>query len=133
MGVDADIATALLERALTIPGGLPLAQPNINYAPVLGLPFNRLALFGIPPVNTFIDQGERLEGFMQVSCFRPVGEGIIQGKLAADQVVDHFPRGLSLTSGATTIRIQQRPAVAAAIAETDWLQIPVTISWVTFT
>lgn len=126
MSHDSQIIQAAFERLSTIQNAPPIAWPGINFQPpAAGIWFEAL-MFPNEPANLTMD-GDKAEqlGFFQVTvCFRP-GTGVLMPMLAAEAVIDRFPKGLDLGP----VKVRQRPWLAPTVTDDDRLFIPVTIPY----
>ena len=130
--VDGKIATAVLRRAQTLPGGLPIAWPGVDFSPETDAPAGKwIRVQHIP--NTVermtFDGLHRLRGLMQVTVFCPKGRGEIEIRDMAGAVVEHFPADLTLTEDGLTVRIMQRPEARDTMTDDLGVFIPVMIQW----
>lgn len=132
MAIEPDIYTALSQRVATIPGGLPIAWPNVKftrpgsgeYLEVAFIPNTALRL----GVNTLTPH--RHLGLLQVSAWAPRNSGAPIA--SAGRIVDHFPADLVLTAGSAEVRVTKTPDMAGMIVDDNLVQIPVTIDWEVF-
>lgn len=114
----------------TIASSTPIASPNVDYTPVVGTSFIRSTLL---PAQTLqasigIDGTNRYQGVYQVDVFSPQGTGPAAGIALVDEIIELFPRGLSLSTDDITVRVATS-SVLPAREEPDWYQIPVSIDW----
>lgn len=133
VGAEAIIADALLwwaSQLVTDPVTL-IAMPNVPFTPQIGVPFLQVTILPNMADATGIEFGSDIdhEGLAQVSVFWPVGQGEVQPKQVAAQVVAHFARGTVIYRNGLGVRVEEQPTLAPALSETDWFQVPVSIRW----
>ncbi len=113
-----------------------IAWPNVPFTPVIGSPY--LAVNDFPTdtiTRTVANDGTAIyEGFLQVSVFWPVGQGLIGVKELAGHVAAYFKRGTAIQRNGVgpVVRIERAPVIAAPIIEPAWVQVPVTVYWRSF-
>lgn len=133
VGAEAIIADALLYWAsqLTTAPTTLVANPNVPFAPQIGVPYLAVTIMPNMADATGIEFGSDIdhEGMAQVSVFWPVGQGEVQPKQVAAQIVAHFARGTVIYRNGLGIRIEEQPTVRPMLSEADWAQIPVSIRW----
>jgi hypothetical protein len=123
------IAAALLARCATLAVGspaLPVAYPEITFDPPTDGKYLEASLFFNRPAWEAVDSGKQDQGLLQVTVVWPRGAGVIAPMEAAAEVLDHFPKALSLSDG---VRISAQPWAASPIIEGSETRIPVTIPW----
>ena len=136
IGTEAQILEALLWFFTEI-GTSPtmrIAQPAVAFTPTLGTPYlaatvlpNTAELFG-----TEFDGDVDFQGLAQISVFWPSGQGLIKPQQVASQIVAACAPGTRIDRNGIRVRFDQRPSVAPALVEADWVQIPVNIRWRAF-
>ena len=139
-GTDATILAAFLAHleTLTFTPAMPIAMPGVPFTPPKDangrlLPY--LAAFFMPNQTTNSELGagqEQHRGMVQVSVFWPAGAGHIKPLEAADKIIAHFAKGVTLYSGSLKIIIDRKPYAASPIQETDRVQVPVTVRYHAF-
>lgn len=135
MSVETSIFEALCARlaAGTFTGTPSIAWPNVAFDPPAA---GYLAASLFPSEAQQVTLGgsgyNRHTGLFQVSVFLPKGEGEVDVRTVASEVVAQFKRGTDLTSGSFTLRIVRPPTVGPALYEgnSPYVQIPVTIRYV---
>lgn len=130
--VEGKIATAILRRAQTLPGGLPIAWPGMDFSPETDAPEGKwLRVQHIPnTVERITFNGlHRLRGLVQVTVFHPKGRGEIEIRDTAGQVVEHFPADLVLTEDGVNVKIMQRPEARDTMTDDFGMFIPVVVQW----
>lgn len=131
-GIEAIILDGLLTKlgTLTLTPAMTVAYPGVNFTPQAA-GYLRADHF---PADTFQselgdDGRNRLIGNLQVSVFKPTGNGAFPALEAAASIASFFKRGTVITSGTLFIRIIAPPVVGSAIADDPYIQIPVTIRY----
>lgn len=139
MSENADIRAAL-EATLATVSGIPdsahRAAENVAYEPRKGETWIRHALaYGPERVTSKPADGgtkERIGTWRLLCCF-PQGTGVATIDTLTQAIVDAFPVGLTLTSGATDVRCRggRRWAGGSDIVA-GWWVVPVDIYWLVY-
>lgn len=130
----ADIATALLTRAASLSVGspsLPIAMPEMPFDPAQDASdgkYIEVRLFLNRPAWEGLSEGVLQQGLLQVTAVWPPNVGDIAAILAADEALDHFPKGLPLHSGSAKVKLGQG-WVSSPLSDASELRVPVTIPW----
>lgn len=134
--IQAQIDAALNDHleALSLPSGVRIAWPNVDFKPNASKAYLGVQQFPNAPENVVIRFGAApvRRGIYQVSVFGVVGKGAIGAGDLAGQISDHFTRGTSLTAGNLTVVILNEPTIAPGLQEKARYQIPVTIPWTVY-
>lgn len=127
---DVAVRAALEARLNAMSPALATAWENVNYTPVSGTPYQRVALLPAEPENPSIGASlYRAQGLFQVTLLYPINAGPAAAWTRAGLVRDQFARGLTLTSGAVTVHIDATPAIARGEPEADRYSVVVRIRW----
>lgn len=132
MSKAAEIPDALLTHLGTLEYGSPpltIAMPDVAFNPSSVTSYFEAGYFRNAPVWEGLASGVLDQGLLVVSVVWPKGEGVIAMNEAAQAVVDHFPKGLTLKSGSTGVKINREPVIASPLPEGDKTIVAVTISW----
>lgn len=136
MSKASEIPTALLDHYETLAVGsppLPLAQPDITFDPAtdsLNGKYIEAGYFRNTPKWEGLAADVIDQGVFVVSVVGPKNLGVIWINDAAQEVADHFPKDLVLTSGATRVKLDKQPVIGSPLLEGDKTIVAVTISWV---
>lgn len=130
------IRGALQLRLSTMTPAIAIAWENDDYVPTLGTPFQAVNLLRAQTTNpTVAALGQNLtlhQGVFQVSLNYPGNAGPQPAEARAEAIKARFPRGLSLTSGSVTVRINRTPSVAPGFRNAaGWYIVPVSIPYFT--
>ena len=130
-GKAAQVLDALLARvaALTLSPVLPVAYPEVAFIPPADGKYLVASFFPNRPMAEGLTSGRVDQGLLQVTVVWPKDQGLLAPSSIAQAVIDHFPNGLALTSGATRVKISGQAWAAAPLTDTDRVSIPVTIPW----
>lgn len=122
-----EIGAALDQHTLQILTHDIIAWPGVHFEPD-GKPYVAVSMPGYfrRPISIGQKGVFRHEGKYQLSVFHPSGEGIYEARRKADQIVSHFPRGLSLNGGKPVI---ESASALAPVIQPNWVMIPVQVSW----
>ncbi|RZJ47424.1 MAG: hypothetical protein EON87_00895 [Brevundimonas sp.] len=130
MANPAEVAKAILDRCATLNHGSPvmnIAMPDVAFTPETGEPYFRVDLFSNAPFWQGLKSGRIDQGLLQVTVVWPKGAGVIKPKQAANAVMDHFPKGLTLYGPGVRVRFTGEPwDTTPLIGETE-TETPVTI------
>jgi len=101
--------------------------PNTKFNPPTGQEFLRcVLLFNAPTmIGAFTTGTYRINGIYQINVFYPKGEGEGVPVQTAGDLCKRFQRGLELTHGNHTVKIE-RSYRSSALEDDVWYQIPVT-------
>jgi hypothetical protein len=130
-GKAAQVLDALLARvaALTLSPTLPVAYPEVAFDPPADGKYLAVSFFPNRPMAEGLTNGRVDQGLLQITVVWPKNQGLIAPAGIAQAVIDHFPNGLALQSGATRVKISGQAWQAAPITDTDRVSIPITIPW----
>lgn len=123
------IAAALLARAETLSVGSPalrVAHPDIAFTPANGETYLEVSIFYNRPAWEGLKVGRLDQGLLQVTIVGPKGAGVPRLMRLAQEVVDHFPKGLTLTG---RVRVSAQPYATSPLLEASDTRVPVTIPW----
>ncbi|WFW62079.1 DUF4128 domain-containing protein [Citrobacter freundii] len=98
--------------------GLPVAWPNIPFAPPDSSPYGRV--YVLPAQTVGQDLGGQLrtyQGILQLNIIVPAGGGVTQARGLAKSVADAFPEGLPLVNGDLTVYINGPPQIRSPIQD----------------
>lgn len=126
--VDA-IATALLARVATLSVGspaLPIAYPEIAFTPPADGKWLEVAIFYNQPKWQGLTSGRMDQGLLQVTVVWPKNLGVPAPLRHAQDVIDHFPKGLTLTGN---VRVQGQPYASSPFVDAADVRVPITIPW----
>ena len=121
----------LLNAHLSTLAGLPTVQhentQNIGHA---GTSFSRATLIPARPsvLTVGVDGRTELRGLYQIDLFVPMNSGAEAVNALADQVIEHFHRGLRITEGAVTVHVSLSWREAGMRVE-QFYQVPVVVQW----
>lgn len=125
------ISTALSTHLSQMPNLPPVAWENASrFKPSNGQLFLSEATLsaGVNGEDVAATGSTSFTGLYQVTVFAPVGGNKFTGMDMADQIKDHFSRGIRLQKDSVTVEIIQRRD-NPAMQDSDWYRIPVTISY----
>lgn len=103
---EADIQAALMGRVESLSLGLPIAWPGVPFSDTNG-DYLRVTHMRAEPDRWAFGGADPMfrMGFLQIDLFTIIGEHQVKADVIADNIVDHFPRDLTLTSGGTSVWI----------------------------
>lgn len=129
---DTKIFEALTARLATLVTGLPVAWPNVDFKPGQG-GYLKPSWLPADTVMSAVAQGtHQARGVFQVSVYWPEDDGLTAPLEVAGAVAAHFAKGTKLDRQGVRVRVENPPSVAAALQETGWLQVPVTVPYRAF-
>lgn len=130
---DPDVVAGLLlarcDLMKTEGPALPVAMPDVSFAPPTSGKYLRVDLFTNAPFWEGLKSGKIDQGLLQVTVVWPRNTGAIAIRKAVADVLAHFPKGLALFGPAARVRVNKEPWEASPIIEDDKTSIPITISW----
>lgn len=132
MTIPAQIEAALFDRvaSLVLSPALPVAWPNMSFAPVLT---GYLAVTHLPTINRrrLIGSGEPHQrlGLLQVSVFAQINKGSSAATEIAGKIAEHFPADLSMINDGLAVRVTQTADVMQALRNDPFWHVPVRISY----
>lgn len=132
MADPAIVAGLLLARCETLNVGtpkMPVAMPDVAFIPPTDDRYLRVDLFSNAPFWEGLTSGRIDQGLLQVTVVWPKGKGLIVQRRAAQQVMEHFAKGLKLFGPATRVSINREPWAASPLPGDVSTETPVTISW----
>jgi len=126
----AAVQDLLTDHLATVPGLPPLQEENTRNQVKSTTAFSRVTLLPASAVQLTVGQHgrDRVEGLLQVDLFHPIDTGIAAPNALADAVVAHFPRGTTLTDGATTVHVGTVSRLTGGRIEAFY-QTPVQVRW----
>lgn len=126
----ATIQTLLDTHLQTLTGLPPLQLENTRNIGVTGVAFSRATL--LPARTTQVTIGingkDEVKGLYQVDLFTPQDTGTATANALADDVMDHFPRGLVLTQSGIYLHIL-RAWREVGRREAPFYNVPVLVEW----
>jgi len=127
-----NIRAALETRLVSLTPKWPIALDNVNYKPVTGKKWMRATLL---PAQTQAylgtNAGEKWHGDFVVSVFAPTNKGAGEAERRAEEILAHFPKGLSVNSGGVYVVCGQ-PYVNKGYPESGWYSQIVYVPWHSF-
>lgn len=128
-----DIENGLYDALAMMPGVPTIQNENERYDPVLGETYIRV--INVPGVATGATLGvsgtDSITGLYSVNCFLRTGTGTGAINTLASEVVNHFNSLDDIQVNDTCVRINS-VWKTTSITETDWIQIPIQVSWTTY-
>jgi hypothetical protein len=136
-GKAAQVLDALLARMVALDVGAILGSGNrvaypeaaTTFVPPTDGKYLAVSYFPNRPMASGLSSGRVDQGLLQVTVVWPKNAGLIAPSNVAQAVIDHFPNGLVLQSGATRVKISGQAWQAAPIPDADRVSIPITIPW----
>lgn len=124
------VRSALQAKLDGMSPSLNTAWENVDYVPVVGIPYQAAYVMPAEPDNpTMGDDYYREQGIFQISLFYPIQVGTAVAEARAELIRTTFKRGVSMTSGTVTVRINKTPEISPGKVDGDRWHIPVKISW----
>jgi len=127
-----DIADALLARCATLAVGSPaltIAMPEVSFTPPASGKYLDVAIFYNRPAWEGVASGRLDQGLLQVTVVWPKGQGVVKPMEAAQTVMAHFAKGLTLQSGTANVKITAAPYATSPLIDEFDVRVPVTIGW----
>ena len=107
-----------------------LQEENTRNIGKTGVSFSRATMLHTRPqqASVGINGKDAFSGLFQIDLFVPIDSGTADVNTLADTVVEHFPRGLTLTLGNVYVHIQLAWRETGSRFETFY-NCPVVIQW----
>lgn len=105
----AAIQTLLVDHLKTLEELPTLQEENTKNIGESGKTFSRATMLWARPTTLTIGSTGRdmLTGLMQIDVFMLLNTGVNDVNALADSVAEHFPRGLMLSDGQTTVHVSR--------------------------
>lgn len=133
VSVEAKIIDGLVSwfQGITLPAGVTVAYPNINFTPPAGLPHIALMVRKNTPTNAHIGGGTEpiRQGIFLANVNWPNGHGIIKPTELAAVIRDRFAFGTVIGHDGIEIRIVEEPTVQGDVQGDVYTVIPVVVPW----
>jgi hypothetical protein len=95
----------------------PTAWENVNFSPT-DAPFQTVShLFAEPDDRGYRDSPFIQRGYMQIGLFYPTDQGPAMAQIKAEEIREHFPRGLSLDTGQFPVIVEKTPEIRGGAIE----------------
>ena len=118
-------------QAVATSQSVAVAWPNLPFTPVANKGYLKPALLTGRTLQIVLGaRGEnRHAGIYQVSVFWPENKATIPARDLAGVVMEAFKLGTQLTQDGLIVRVNAPPWPDAALQETGWYQVPVSIPY----
>lgn len=127
------IQAALETRLATLTPALATAYENTVFAPVTGVPYQRINMLVNRPVDHALTMDVTEErGIFQVSLFYPQGTGRGAAQARAELIKALFKPPLALINGAVKVELVKTVHVGGGMPDGDRWMVPVSIYWQSF-
>ena len=110
------LARLLLDRAATLADGdgHPVAMPDARpiFEPPADRKYWRVTLFSNGTAWEGLSAGRtQVQGLLMITLHWPEQKGVISPREVAKAAADLFPKGLRLSEGGTTVRVNRAPVM----------------------
>ncbi|MBW2635988.1 MAG: hypothetical protein JRC86_00425 [Deltaproteobacteria bacterium] len=124
------VRSALENKLDDMSPSLATAFENVPYTPISGTPYQSPFLLTGEPENPTLGDGYyREQGIFQVSLFYMMQTGSGAAEARAELIRTAFKRGVSMTSGAVTVRVNRTPEISQGRRDGDRWSVIVKIRW----
>lgn len=124
------IRKALEKHLAAMSPALSTACENVSFAPVTGVPYQRVNLLPNEPDNSAQGPGMYFDrGILQVTLCYPQGSGPAAAEARAQLVRDWFQRGTTLVEGDVSVIVTTTPRISRGEPDGDRFCIPVSVSY----
>ena len=131
-----EIRSALQSQLLKVSDPLPTAWEDSRFRPDSGVPWQKVHLLPNEPLNPTIcnGSGELVyeHGIFQVSLYFPRFSGPNRSARKAEEIRSVFKRGVVLSEGAVSIRVEKTPTISPSFVEGGWTVTPVSIRYYSY-
>jgi hypothetical protein len=120
---------------LAMSGGLGSGNTefeNLDYSPIEGQPYQRVALLPAKPLNQTIGSSNNIaqeRGLFQIDLYYPLNKGPGDADAQAALIAARFKRGLSVTANQVTTIVDQTPEVRPGRREEDRWVVSIRVSY----
>lgn len=133
VSIEAKIINGLITwfNGITLPAGVEVAPPNVNYEPTVGTPYVRLMVRKNTPQTSHIGGGKEpiRRGFFLANVNWPVAQGIVKPSELAGTIRNRFAFATVIPHDGITIRIVEEPTVQGDDVRDAFIEIPVVCPW----
>lgn len=127
-----DLRAALETALAAMAPPLAIAWEGVAFTPVVGTPYQRVALVPGTPINDEYGRGFQDQGFFQVSLHYPPGAGSKDATDRALAIRSTFFRGATFTKNGLVVKITRTPAILPAMDDDQGRYVlPVSIQYLT--
>lgn len=106
------------------------AREGVTFAPVAGVPFQKVHLLPATPENpTYGDAHSREIGYLQVTLYYPKGLGTFGIMTRAGLIKSTFPRGSSFTHDSLVVHVLKTPVVLPSVPQDENIVVIVKIPY----
>ena len=121
-----ELLTAVFEAVASIANIPPVLYPNISYETQTD-DYITVNVMPAEPDNIGVSAITRYRGIIQINVYVKQGTSELTAAGYAQRIVDAFPRGTTLTSGTTSIRIDEQPSIYAGMKDGAFWMMPVRV------
>lgn len=122
------IAKAFEDRLALMSPALSTASDNVDFTPIVGTPYQDVALLPASPDNSTQGPSHYKEvGLFQVTLCYPKGSGAGAARARAELIKTHFKRGTTMLESGLRIVVMQTPTISPAFIDGDRYKVPVSI------
>lgn len=119
--------TALIAALDAMSPSLATADTNEAFEPTVDQAYQRADVLFAEPDNAEYGANFQDRGFLQVTLCYPIAEGLSNIMARAELLRTTFRRGVSFTSGSTTVTVTRTPQILPGQAEDTVFTVPVRI------
>jgi hypothetical protein len=123
------IRAALEQQLATVVPAIDTVFENTQFSPVLGMPYQAVFHLLAQPDAPTIDSAHRQQGYMQVSLFYPLAEGVGAALERATLIANAFRKGAELIQGTTKVTINNTTSIGTGSRIDDTWFVPVRVFW----
>lgn len=127
---------AILDTALaaysSANGDIPLAWENVDFEPVIGVPWIRGTMVMSPSTRQHLKGNLQANpGFYQVDVFYPLNAGPAAAETTLDGIYDWYRMSDTLVQGSNEVRIRSISKLPS-IRDEAWYRVSIQIDFITY-
>lgn len=127
-----DIRQALETHLAALANHLPTAWENVPYTPALNTAYQWVWLLPAPSGNPMFGDVSEERGILQIQLYYPHARGSLAAQTEAQRIMDHFPRGLTLTQDGQRVLVHQWPYMSPGRIDNGWYVLTVSVPYSAF-
>lgn len=123
------IRNALQTALNSVTAPLATAWENASFAPVNGVPYQRVNLLFAQPDNSEYGRNYVELGYLQVMLMYPLLEGTAESDARVELLKEKFKRGSAFVANGYTVIVDRTPEVSGGVKDGDRWSVIVKVRW----
>lgn len=127
----ADLLTALFERAANMSLGLKVVLPRDSYGPDKDETFLDVAWLPNETTSLYVgrDAPDWYQGILQIAVMTPENTSLVDAASVVDDVIGYWEKGTVIDGNGFRIKINRQPWPAPSFKDESWDRLPISISY----